>query len=204
MIMHILLACYISDCCSKAHHCFVVDGWAPLIQQRRQLEHTTQQLVLSVGLLPGVTSLWRKVKNVLRLHPYPTVSTTLSFVVNLLSLCTSGCCMRKQTHCMPDVSVLSMVGMNACMTQCANTSVPADSAWQAEPADKAPVVCVYLLNLTHKWTLHACKVNAGLHGKCSECMPIAVDVRFFAKMQTHQILLNQPVSKGPASYAPVS
>ncbi len=52
-----------------------------MTQQRRQLEHTTQQLVLFVDLLPGVTFLWRKVKSVLRLHPYPTVSTTLSFVV---------------------------------------------------------------------------------------------------------------------------
>ena len=81
MVMHILLACYFSDCCSKAHRCFVVDGWAPLTQQRRQLERTTQQLVLFVVLLPGVTFLWRKVKSVLLLHPYLTVSTTLSFVV---------------------------------------------------------------------------------------------------------------------------
>ncbi len=151
--MHILLACYSSDCCSKAHHCFVVDGWAPLTPQRRQLEHTTQQLVLFVVLLPGVTSLWRKVKSVLRLHPYPTVSTTFSFVVNHVSTSQVYAQADAQAdalhaRCKCYVYMFMHECMHACMTQCANTSVPAASAWQAEPADKAPVV--YLFNLTHK------------------------------------------------------
>lgn len=55
--------------------------------------------------------------------------------------------------------------------------------------------------------MHA-KVNARLHGRCIECMTIAVDVKnkiiCFAKLQSGQFLLNQPVSKGPASYALVS
>ena len=63
--------------------------------------------------------------------------------------------------------------MNACMTQCVNMSVPAETARQAEPADKAPVVSLF--HLTHKWALHACKINARLHGSCIECMTIAVD-----------------------------
>ena len=41
---------------------------------------------------------------------------------------------------MLDASHFYMFGMNACMIQCANTSVPAELAWQAEPADEAPVV----------------------------------------------------------------
>ena len=121
--MHILFACYFSDCCSKAHYCSVVDGWAPLTQQRRQLEHTTQQLVLFVVLLPGVISLWKKVKNVRHLHPYPIVSITLIFVVvdhvSVSKMHQHLLVQADQLHarCKCDIYVF---GTDACMTQCAN------------------------------------------------------------------------------------